>query len=828
MLATLPAKPYSSGRKPSSSHSANQSADLSDLSLLNTSLGESDLESSFFLMSPVQGQKASRSGNSGSGSVGLMARRTILSAAAAPFRLDPNSPIHAKLAQNTPSPQGTESKFTFDQQKANPEINLAWEGDEQEEEEDSQTKVQGKLNFGNLSPVRLARQRSDADGLGSATVSRQASLDWDDEPAGANPLLDLVETVANPNNNSMVEPLASAEEKAASWDAQGIKFDVSLFDPHIPSYVMRTSEEKVVEQRWPQYLAPWQRFKKWQRLDASVFRHSQRQLVEHLNNVVGRLDTTGLWNVCQVPETIREATKIRPSNHEVTEVAVRTVRNKAQRISQEIAKWPNILHLPEQLMNMNNNVLNGYEAGQHPDIPAIYQVLDQAKALFFAQENSPPPRPAPPVLIYKSAVPAGREPNSHFKRRTIGARWSATHTANAYYLEYGRMARRVDWRKCNKGLPLGAGCLDYPIGLCPEEKLQEGTEYAVRLRALNDHGPSMWARSSVYAGRKDPPRSQVVSRAQSRMASPGNSQPGSRSASPGRGGQGHWTTPPSFSTGNGSHSVWAELKQSLELHLSGPRKEQAHEDAVAVLPPDLAGRIPHTAPFQAFVGGLDYNLTEQEVWTLFEDKCNIENVRLLRDEKNRSKGFCFIDLFDRASLIACLAEDGTSISGRQIKVNVADHPIASGQSSRRVSRPGSRVASRPNSRPGSRAGSPRRNTLLNSHSKNNSTNSSRRASRRSSPDSRKAHHNPNRSFTEDSKSSADVWRSPPRPTGSSAAYTPPRHKRGTSGQSGGHGSYGGHGGRGGHGDRSGFSGSSPGSIRKVGSSGTTWKVKGKQ
>jgi len=104
-------------------------------------------------------------------------------------------------------------------------------------------------------------------------------------------------------------------------------------------------------------------------------------------------------------------------------------------------------------------------------------------------------------------------------------------------------------------------------------------------------------------------------------------------------------------------------------------------------------------------------------------------VRLLRDEKQRSKGFCFIDLYDRASLIACLAEDGAVHNGRAIKVHLADHPNApaashSGRASGKNSLPGSRNNSRPVSprRPG------------NSASGKTSRNSSRKNSRRSSPE----------------------------------------------------------------------------------------------
>jgi hypothetical protein len=540
-----------------------------------------------------------------------------------------------------------------------------------------------------------------------------------------------------------------------------VVFDVTAFDPPgVPSQLMRVTEEKVVVARWPQYLSVWRRFKKFQKLESHVFKHSQKILVKHFKETVGNLTTSGLWNICQIPELIREAAKIRSPGFELVDNAPRTVRAKTLRIWQELAKWPAVLNLPPQLMLMSDGMLNGYAAGAHPDLPDPLSVLKQAKQLFYTTPGTAPPRPAPPVLEYHRSIPAGRDPNATFQRRTILAKWVPTHTASAYRLEYGRLSRRIDWRKCYRGELLPGNCLQYSIGLVEEEKLQEQLEYAVRLRAVNEFGAGLWVRTSIFTGRKD---NFHDSRATSQINTPVGSKPSSRGTSPFR-------TPRRDSLFDGTTTdreeippepiVWGQLKESLEKHLTpvkGNRERKlAHVQAVAEIDPSLAEKIPMHPPFQAFVGGLDYMLTEADVWAAFQDKCNIENVRLLRDDKNRSKGFCFIDLMDRVSLIACLAEDGKPLQGRAIKVNVADHPIAPNRSR----------SSRPNSRPGSRSGSPHRSHHGSRNaSQRNSRNPSRNNSRRTSPE----------------RNTDNNWRGGgdfSSPVKKNAGWTPPRHDRG--------------------------------------------------
>jgi len=74
-----------------------------------------------------------------------------------------------------------------------------------------------------------------------------------------------------------------------------------------------------------------------------------------------------------------------------------------------------------------------------------------------------------------------------------------------------------------------------------------------------------------------------------------------------------------------------------------------------------------------FVGGLPYNLTQDELKTIFEKVGALSTCDIITDKfTNQSKGFAFVEMEnDSDGDKAIKTLDGTEIGGRKIVVNVA-------------------------------------------------------------------------------------------------------------------------------------------------------------
>ncbi|XP_003392109.1 PREDICTED: RNA-binding motif protein, X-linked 2-like, partial [Amphimedon queenslandica] len=72
-----------------------------------------------------------------------------------------------------------------------------------------------------------------------------------------------------------------------------------------------------------------------------------------------------------------------------------------------------------------------------------------------------------------------------------------------------------------------------------------------------------------------------------------------------------------------------------------------------------------------FIGGLDYDLTEGDVLSVFSQYGEIVNINLVRDKKTgKSKGFCFIGYEDQRSTILAVDNfNGIKVCGRSIRVD---------------------------------------------------------------------------------------------------------------------------------------------------------------
>lgn len=74
-----------------------------------------------------------------------------------------------------------------------------------------------------------------------------------------------------------------------------------------------------------------------------------------------------------------------------------------------------------------------------------------------------------------------------------------------------------------------------------------------------------------------------------------------------------------------------------------------------------------------YVGGLPYNLTEQELGALFAEFGNVTSTAVIKDrDTGQSKGFGFIEMADDKEAQAAIAAlNGKDVGGRALTVNQA-------------------------------------------------------------------------------------------------------------------------------------------------------------
>lgn len=73
-----------------------------------------------------------------------------------------------------------------------------------------------------------------------------------------------------------------------------------------------------------------------------------------------------------------------------------------------------------------------------------------------------------------------------------------------------------------------------------------------------------------------------------------------------------------------------------------------------------------------FVGSLDWNTTEDELKSFFEELGEVEEAIIIKDHQGRSKGFGFVTYADEAAADKAIAElDGKELGKRTIVVNEA-------------------------------------------------------------------------------------------------------------------------------------------------------------
>ena len=80
-----------------------------------------------------------------------------------------------------------------------------------------------------------------------------------------------------------------------------------------------------------------------------------------------------------------------------------------------------------------------------------------------------------------------------------------------------------------------------------------------------------------------------------------------------------------------------------------------------------------------YVGNLSYNVSEQDLETLFSEFGKNLQIKLVKDfETGRSKGFAFIEFENASEAQPALSMDGKEFQDRRLKVNLAkDKPSRS-------------------------------------------------------------------------------------------------------------------------------------------------------
>ncbi|KTW29660.1 hypothetical protein T552_00868 [Pneumocystis carinii B80] len=84
--------------------------------------------------------------------------------------------------------------------------------------------------------------------------------------------------------------------------------------------------------------------------------------------------------------------------------------------------------------------------------------------------------------------------------------------------------------------------------------------------------------------------------------------------------------------------------------------------------------LPTEPPYTAHLGNLSFNITESEISDFFGEPF-ITNIRLMRDRiDDRPKGFGYVEFTDLQALINAISLNGKTLSGRAIKISVAEPP----------------------------------------------------------------------------------------------------------------------------------------------------------
>lgn len=83
--------------------------------------------------------------------------------------------------------------------------------------------------------------------------------------------------------------------------------------------------------------------------------------------------------------------------------------------------------------------------------------------------------------------------------------------------------------------------------------------------------------------------------------------------------------------------------------------------------------LPTRPPYTVFVGNLTFDITENELETFFGPH-EIKSVKIIKDRDEKPKGFGYVEFTELDSLKDALTRTGTNLSGRTVRVSVAEPP----------------------------------------------------------------------------------------------------------------------------------------------------------
>jgi len=83
--------------------------------------------------------------------------------------------------------------------------------------------------------------------------------------------------------------------------------------------------------------------------------------------------------------------------------------------------------------------------------------------------------------------------------------------------------------------------------------------------------------------------------------------------------------------------------------------------------------LPSHPPFTAFIGNLAFDITESELATFFGPH-ETKSIKIIKDRDDKPKGFGYIEFAELDALKDALSRTGSQLSGRSIRVSVAEPP----------------------------------------------------------------------------------------------------------------------------------------------------------
>jgi len=121
-------------------------------------------------------------------------------------------------------------------------------------------------------------------------------------------------------------------------------------------------------------------------------------------------------------------------------------------------------------------------------------------------------------------------------------------------------------------------------------------------------------------------------------------------------------------------STWAEEMDDEGFDADRPKQQIVLPTAPrAALGPDIDDdRIPKRPPYTAYIANLPYDVDEGQVEEVFvKARLKIKEVRLMKDEGGRLRGYGYADFEDRDSLVDVLTMSDLAVNNRKIRIDLA-------------------------------------------------------------------------------------------------------------------------------------------------------------